>query len=64
MENYLTQKQVLEQTGLKYYQLEHLIKSGIVQVYRCGSGNPRKFPLAAIEIIQERLKKIADPSGH
>lgn len=58
MKDYLTQKQVLVKTGFKFYQLEHLIKSGIIPVIRFGKGNPRKFPSEAVEIIKARLAKL------
>ena len=64
MDNYLSQKEVIERTGIRFYQLEYLIKKGDLPVIQNGSGIPRKFPLAVVEIIQERLNKIADPSDH
>ena len=57
MEN-LSQKDVLKQTGLKFYQLEHLIKSGVIPVYQFGKGNPRKFRPEVIDIIKARLDKL------
>ncbi|MCK4297107.1 MAG: hypothetical protein KAX28_10685 [Candidatus Marinimicrobia bacterium] len=42
MKDYLTQKQVLEITGLKVYQLERLIKIGIVPVINFGKTIEKK----------------------
>ena len=56
MKNHLTQKEVLEKTGLKFYQLEYLIKKGKVPVIQSGSGVPRKYPFESLTIIED-LKK-------
>jgi len=59
MKNYLSQKDVLKQTGLKFYQLEHLIRSGVIPVQQFGKGNPRKFAPEAVDIIKARLAKLS-----
>jgi len=58
MDKYLSQKEVIEMTGIRFYQLEYLIKKGEISVIQNGSGNPRLFPLESVEIIQRRLLKI------
>jgi len=54
---YLSQNEVLKQTGLKYWQLEHLIKAGEIPVIKRGHGTPRQFPLEAVEILKAWLSK-------
>jgi len=54
---YLTQSEVLKATGIKFYQLEYLIKLAIVPVIQKGSGNLRQFPVEAVEIIRKRLER-------
>ena len=58
MDKYLNQKEVIEMTGIRFYQLEYLIKKGEISVIQLGSGNPRKFPPETIEIIKARLAKL------
>ncbi|MBU4444653.1 MAG: hypothetical protein L6422_02940 [Candidatus Marinimicrobia bacterium] len=59
MKKYLSQKELLEETGICFYRLEYLIKKGEVPVTQNGSGNPRKFPNPeAVEIIKARLEKL------
>ncbi|MDD5230091.1 MAG: hypothetical protein PHC43_02070 [Candidatus Marinimicrobia bacterium] len=57
---YLSQNEVLKQTGLKYWQLEHLIKAEEIPVVKHGHGVPRKFPPEAVEILKEWLAKRTD----
>ena len=48
---------VLSATGIKFYQLEHLVKTGRVPARRFGKGLPREFSSGAIDIIREILIK-------
>ena len=57
MDKYLSQKEVIEKTGLKFYQLEHIKKiSTIVKVYHFDKDNHRNLPRKVIEIILALLK--------
>jgi len=58
MDKYLSQKEVIEITGIRFYQLEYLIKKGEISVIQLGSGNPRKFPPDSIKRIKDRLAKL------
>ena len=58
MENFLSQKDLLKETGITFYCLEYLIKLGVVPVIRYGKGIERKFPQEALDIIRERQKKL------
>jgi len=54
---YLSQNEVLKQTGLKYWQLEHLIKAGEIPVIKRGHGVPRQFLLEAVKILRAWLER-------
>jgi len=54
--SYLSQKEVIEKTGLKFYQLEHIKKIGTIKVYHFGKGNHKNLPQKVIEIILALLK--------
>jgi hypothetical protein len=53
-----SQKEVLEKTGIKCYQLEYLIRTKKIPVIRKGKGIPREFPEEAIKIIKERVNRL------
>ncbi|GEM_PF-3231506 len=57
----ISQKELLQKTGAKYYQVEHLIRTGRLPVYKHGRGNERQFPLEAIEILNDWLVNKAEP---
>jgi len=54
---FLTQKELLQKTGIKFYKLEYLIKTGIVPVIQKGRGTPRQFPIDAISIIRKIVRE-------
>ena len=56
MKKYLTQKELLEKTGIQFYQLEYLIKKGEVPVIKSGSGVPRKYPVESLKLIEDWKK--------
>lgn len=58
MKNYLTQRELIKATGLRYYQIEYLIKTEIIPVVLRGKGLPRLFPLKAVEIIKARQENL------
>ena len=57
MKKTISQKELLERTGAKYYQVEHLIRAGRLPVERYGRGNERRFPLEAIEMVKTWLER-------
>ena len=56
MDKYLSQKEVVEKTGLKFYQLEHIKKISTIKVYHFDKDNHRNLPRKVIEIILALLK--------
>ncbi|MHA1877175.1 MAG: hypothetical protein ACTSUC_12100 [Promethearchaeota archaeon] len=63
MTNYLTQRELIKATGLRYYQIEYLIKTEIIPVVLRGKGLPRLFPPEAIEIIRKRQERMRINNG-
>ncbi|MFH1212887.1 MAG: hypothetical protein V1681_02270 [Candidatus Neomarinimicrobiota bacterium] len=55
-QRFLTQKEILQKTGVKFYRLEYFIKSGIVPVIQKGRGNPRQFPPDSVSIIKKIVR--------
>ena len=53
MKREITTKEIIERTGIKYYSLEHLIRSGRIKAKSYGKGNARKFDPDVIEKIKE-----------
>jgi len=56
MDKYLSQREVVEKTGLKFYQLEHIKKISTIKVYHFDKNNHRNLPRKVIEIILALLK--------
>lgn len=50
---YLTKNEIIEETGLKYYQLDYLVRSNQVPVIMRGSGRRRLYPPKALKIIKK-----------
>lgn len=55
--HWLTQKELLQKTGIKFYKLDYLVKTGDIPVIQKGSGNLRQFPDEAVRIIKVRLAR-------
>jgi len=55
-QGFLTQKEILQKTGIKFYRLEYLIKTGIVLVIQKGRGIPRQFPPDSVSIIKKIIR--------
>ena len=55
---YLTQKKLVEITGVKNSQINYLVQEGIIPCKRFGSSIFRQFPPEALQIIQKRQKRL------
>jgi len=55
---YLTKDEILDKTGIKYYKLDYLVRSGQVPVIKRGSGKKRLYPPEALEIVLEHKENI------
>jgi|TARA_Y100000310_G_C20644526_1_gene795809 hypothetical protein len=53
----LSTSEVLDKTGLVFYQLEYLVKTGRIPTFSYGKGLPRRYPLNTIEKIKAIMAK-------
>lgn len=57
---YLNQDEILRRTNLKYYQLEYIIRTKSIPVYRFGKGSPRMYPMDTVKKINEIMETRQD----
>lgn len=53
MEKYLTKKEILKATNIKYYTLDYLFKIGYIEADSFGKGRPRHYSQNTIAKIEE-----------
>ena len=54
---FLDKNDIIELTGIEFYQLDYLVKTGKVPAIKRGSGRKRLYPHRAIEIIKNWQNK-------